>query len=246
MRDFGEYADTEINQKCFIGSTIAGMQKERYYTQKTIQEKSWELLASIEELRRRHTNIIFQPGKAALLVLDMQEYFLDESSHAFIPSALAIVPEIDKLITAFSCANFPVVFTRHLNTSEDADMMANWWRDSINPHSAYSHGIKLAEAKNSIQIIKTQYDAFYHTELEGTLRNFDITQVIICGVMTHLCCETTARSAFMRGFEVFFTVDGTATYNEELHRASLLTLSHGFAVPVLIEELLQTIENDEA
>ena len=50
----------------------------------------------------------------------------------------------------------------------------------------------------------------------------------------------------MRGFEVFFTVDGTATYNEELHRASLLTLSHGFAVPVLIDELLQIIENDEA
>ena len=148
-------------------------------------------------------------------------------------------------MVAFSCADYPVIFTRHLNTPEDADMMTEWWRDLITPRSAHSHNIIFTKTQNSIQIIKTQYDAFYHTELEGTLHNFDISQVIICGVMTHLCCETTARSAFMRGFEVFFTVDGTATYNEELHRASLLTLSHGFAIPVLIEELLQTIENNE-
>jgi bifunctional isochorismate lyase / aryl carrier protein len=64
--------------------------------------------------------------------------------------------------------------------------------------------------------------------------------------MTHLCCETTARSAFMRGFEVFFTMDGTATYNEQLHRASLLTLSHGFALPVLMDELLRLMEPNEA
>jgi bifunctional isochorismate lyase/aryl carrier protein len=222
------------------------MRKEQYYSQETIQFKSREMLSLVTQLRHRHENIVFQPGKAALLVLDMQAYFLQEDSHAFIPSAPAIVPEIDKLIIAFSRVNYPVIFTRHLNTPEDADMMANWWRDLINSRSAYSHNIKLTKPQNSIQIIKTQYDAFYHTELEGTLHNFDITQVIICGVMTHLCCETTARSAFMRGFEVFFTVDGTATFNEELHRASLLTLSHGFAVPVLIEELLQVMKNNEA
>ena len=221
------------------------MQKERYYTRGTIQKKSHEMLASVERLRRRHADIIFRPENAALLVLDMQEYFISESSHAYIPSAPAIVSGIDKLIVAFSCADYPVIFTRHLNTPEDAGMMTEWWRDLITPQSAYSRSITFTKAQNSIQIIKTQYDAFYHTELEGTLHNFDISQVVICGVMTHLCCETTARSAFMRGFEVFFTVDGTATYNEELHRASLLTLSHGFAIPVLIEELLQTIENNE-
>jgi len=48
----------------------------------------------------------------------------------------------------------------------------------------------------------------------------------------------TARSAFMRGFEVFFTIDGTATYNEGFHQATLLNLAHGFAKPVLVSELL--------
>ena len=196
--------------------------------------------------RQRHGNIVFQTGKAALLVLDMQRYFLAFDSHAFIPSAPAIIPGINKLIAAFTNNKRPVVATRHLNTPEDAGMMSKWWRDLIHPQAAYNQHIETLNIENTIQVEKTQYDAFLHTSLEETLHQYGVEQVVITGVMTHLCCETTARSAFMRGFEVFFTVDGTATYNEELHRASLLTLSHGFAVPELIEELLYAMEINEA
>jgi isochorismate hydrolase len=49
-------------------------------------------------------------------------------------------------------------------------------------------------------------------------------------------------SAFQRGFEVYFLVDGTATYSEQFHRATLLNLSHGFAVPVLTSEILKDLE----
>ncbi len=59
--------------------------------------------------------------------------------------------------------------------------------------------------------------------------------------MTHLCCETTARSAFVRGFEVFFTIDGTATYNKEFHFATLHNLAHGFALPILVDEILDAV-----
>jgi isochorismate hydrolase len=222
------------------------MKKEIYFTQKSIQRKSNTLMEYAAFDRQRYGSIVFQPVKAVLLVLDMQRYFLDFDSHAFVPSAPAIVPGINKLIEAFTKAERPVVATRHLNTPEDAGMMSKWWRNLIHPQTAYSQYIKSLDIENTIQVEKTQYDALLHTSLEETLHAHQTQQVVITGVMTHLCCETTARSAFMRGFEVFFTVDGTATYNEELHRASLLTLSHGFAVPVLIEELLHTIEKNEA
>lgn len=218
------------------------MHKEQYFTPETILEKAQDLLASVEPSRRRHADIVFKPEKAALLVLDMQEYFLQEDSHAFVPSALAIVPGIGKLIATFLSADRPVITTRHINTLKDAGMMAKWWRDLINPQTAYSHYINTLKTTNKISINKTQYDAFLHSSLEDELHQHNIEQVVICGVMTHLCCETTARSAFMRGFEVFFTVDGTATYNEALHRASLLTLSHGFAVPVTVGEILAGFE----
>jgi bifunctional isochorismate lyase/aryl carrier protein len=222
------------------------MHKERYFTPETIQTKAHDLLASVEDSRRRHADIVFQPARAALLVLDLQEYFLQENSHAFIPSAPATLPGIFKLAAAFLVAGHAVVATRHLNTPSDAGMMSKWWRDIINPQSAHSHNITITNSSEIIIINKPQYDAFFHTPLEDILNKRGIDQVVISGVMTHLCCETTARSAFMRGFEVFFTVDGTATYNEQLHRASLLTLSHGFAVPVLIDELLHHMESDEA
>ena len=222
------------------------MQKTIYFTQKSIQRQSNALLEYVASARQRHSDIVFQPEKAALLVLDMQRYFLDFDSHAFVPSAPATIPGINKLINAFGKAERPVVATRHLNTPEDAGMMSTWWRDLIRPQSAYNQYVETLDIENTIQVEKTQYDAFLHTSLEETLHAWQIEQVAISGVMTHLCCETTARSAFMRGFEVFFTVDGTATYNEELHRASLLTLSHGFAVPVVIEELLHILETNEA
>jgi isochorismate hydrolase len=243
--DPGKYAGAEINQKSWINSKIAGMQKERYFTLETIQAKSQELLESVADFRKKHSDIRFQPSRAALLILDLQEYFLQESSHAFIPSAAAIVPGVLKLLSAFTAAEFPVIATRHVNTSEDAGMMSKWWREMIKSNTAYSQIITNLNSPKIKFIHKTQYDAFFQTTLESTLHQHNVTQVVICGVMTHLCCETTARSAFMRGFEVFFTVDGTATYNEQLHRASLLNLSHGFAIPSLIEELVCKIESKQ-
>lgn len=222
------------------------MHKERYFGSDTIQTKSQEMLASVEVSQRRSAEITFRPASAALMVLDMQEYFLQESSHAYLPSAPAILPRVLKLVAAFSDTHSPVIATRHLNTPEDAGMMAKWWQDIIDEQLAYSQIVAMLNQPEIIIIDKPQYDAFLYTDLEGILRERGIEQVVICGVMTHLCCETTARSAFMRGFEVFFTIDGTATYNEQLHRASLLTLSHGFAIPVLIDDLVNQMMSNEA
>ena len=88
--------------------------------------------------------------------------------------------------------------------------------------------IALLDTSKGVVLQKKQYDAFHQTDLESILRGRGVEQVVVTGVMTHLCCETTARAAFVRGFEVFFCVDGTATYTEELHHAALLTLTHGF------------------
>ena len=209
------------------------MNRETYFTPETIQQKSRVMLESLASFRSRHADIIFRPERAALLVLDMQEYFLCEGSHAFIPSAPAILPNLQRLISDFTAHNRPVIFTRHVNTDEDAHMMSRWWRDLIradSPDSAISASLDISKG---IVIPKTQYDAFYNTPLEETLRGRGVEQVIVTGVMTHLCCETTARSAFVRGFEVFFCADGTATYTKELHRSTLLNLSHGVAIPTV-------------
>jgi isochorismate hydrolase len=213
------------------------MNREPYFTPETIREKSRAMLDDLASFRTRHADIVFRPERAALLVLDMQDYFLCPGSHAFIPSAPAIIPNLQLLITNYYAANRPIIFTRHINTDEDAGMMSRWWRDVIRTDSPDSAIVASLDTSRGIVIQKTQYDAFYNTSLEETLRGRGVEQVIVTGVMTHLCCETTARAAFMRGFEVFFCVDGTATYTEEAHCSTLLNLSHGFAVPVECQEV---------
>ncbi len=219
------------------------MQKESYFTPDTIHTKTQELLTLVREFQRRHNNIVFSPDRAALLVLDMQNYFLQESSHAFIPSAPAILPNIQALVNVFATHKHPIVFTRHANTKENAGMMAVWWKDLIRIGSAESKIIAALDASKGAVLSKKQYDAFYSTSLEDMLRAERISQVVVTGVMTNLCCETTARSAFGRGFEVFFPIDGTATYSEAFHRATLLNLAHGFAVPVSAEIILAAYED---
>jgi len=213
------------------------MKKELYFTPDSIVKKAREMLQDVEELRKRHP-LKPSPARSALLVLDMQRYFLDERSHAFVPSAPAIIPGIVNLVEKCTGNGIPVIFTQHQNSETNAGMMSTWWKELMTAESEYNRIIDEFKKWSKAPLKKNQYDAFYQTELEETLQQKGVSQLIICGVMTHLCCETTARSAFVRGFEVFFTIDGTATYNEPFHRATLWNVAHGFAVPMLIDEII--------
>ena len=196
--------------------------------------------AFIDQIPARRPEMIAL-SRPALLVLDLQEYFLNPESHAFVPSAPAILPGVIDLIRAFQKANLPVVFTQHINTPDDAGMMAEWWRDLITPAHPLAGLSNQLPLEGASLLQKTQYDAFYQTDLADRFEAQEVTDVVITGVMTHLCCETTARSAFVHGYRVWFTVDGTACYNAEFHLSSLRNLAHGFATPVLTSEVLSVL-----
>ncbi|MBA4385945.1 MAG: hypothetical protein C0410_14495 [Anaerolinea sp.] len=216
--------------------------KEQYFSPSSIDEVARRLLESVVSSTRRRP-ILSTLEHSALLVLDMQEYFLNDKSHAFVPSAKAILPKVNTLINAYSRSNLPVILTQHINTPQDAGLMAVWWREILSADMDMSRIDPRIDRRDGIVISKTRYDAFINSPLEEVLHDKKIKQLVICGVMTHLCCETTARSAFMRDYEVFFTIDGTATYNEAFHNAALLNLAHGFATPVLAETIVEIVEH---
>jgi isochorismate hydrolase len=216
---------------------------DRYFTADSIDKKARALLEQLGGYARDFRGT-FEPDKAALLVIDMQKYFLEPSSHAGLPSAPAIVPGINQLIAEFSKNNRPIIFTRHLNTNQNAGCLGTWWADYIKEDDPASEIIDDFDTSMGIILKKSQYDAFHETELELILHDNGIEQVVITGVMTHLCCETTARTAFVRGFDVFFTIDGTASHDEGCHLSTLLNLSHGFATPVIIQDLLAFMKGE--
>lgn len=202
------------------------MKKECYLTLENLEQK----------LNHWHQEISHHPHESkissdlattALLVLDMQEYFLSPDSHAFIPQAPTLLPKVKELQHLFQLHQRPIIQAQHCDDTDSP--MTRWWRHTLtdsHPHFKIHTDLHLPA---SIQIQKHHYSAFRNTPLASILKAYQVNQVMISGVMTHLCCETSARDAFMEGFDVIFLIDGTATYNEDLHVGSLRALAHGFA-----------------
>ena len=177
----------------------------------------------------------------ALVVVDMQRHFCDKDSSFFVPKADLLAKDLKKLVDVFSESDRPIIFTRHIDSDDKDNLMLRWWSEKIREDDPMSHVVEILDSKKGTVVIKHQYDGFLNTELEELLRQKGIRQVIICGVLTNLCCETTARSAFMRGFEVYFVTDGTATFSQEMHEAALLNLFYGFAIPTTIKDVIKAL-----
>lgn len=170
--------------------------------------------------------------KSALLVIDMQRYFLQPKAPAYLEGAPRIVPNIKLLIDSFRNAGLPVVFTRHAHKKgEPANQMRRWWGDELPwEGDRYAEIIKeLVPRDDEIVITKTRYSAFEETELDLALRRQGIAAVVLCGVMTNLCVETTARHAFMKDLQPIVVEDACATKRDDYHDASILNLAYGFA-----------------
>ncbi len=170
--------------------------------------------------------------KAALLVIDVQEYF-----------RTMIEPIMENILALMEMGRkkgVRIFFTRHGHSKPDKDggMLGKWWGDLIEYGSPEWELIgELNPSAKEPVIDKNRYSAFFNTGLDDRLRSFGIEDLIICGVMTNCCCETTARDAFVRDYRVFFAADATATANRELHLASLKNLAFGFAHIVSTEQI---------
>ena len=213
------------------------MQKELYFTDENRNEKVSQWITESKQMKK-YVAFEFDLSKSVLLVLDMQNFFLDKTNHAYIPSADTIIENISKLIGFFHQSKRPVIFTQHIDTQQPEEMMTRWWRDSVEEGTKDAEISSSLDTKNAIIVRKTRYSAFESTNLQEILLNKEVNQILITGIMSHLCCETTARDAFMKDFEVVFIVDANATYTEELHLGTIRAISHGFGRCISTEEII--------
>jgi isochorismate hydrolase len=195
-----------------------------------------KILKELRPYRERRARI--RPKHSALLVIDLQNYFEQ--------IVQPILGNIQNVIQFCRKKNIPVIFTQHGHTgaTSNGGVLGKWWGQVI------LHGTKdwkfipeiKIESKDRV-LQKKRYSAFFKTDLEQFLRSKGIKDLIISGVMTNLCCETTARDAFMRDYRVFFLIDGTATGKEDHHLATLKNLGYGFAYLITCDELIQNLES---
>jgi ureidoacrylate peracid hydrolase len=175
----------------------------------------------------------------ALLVVDMQNGFCHpDGSFTRIGMGLegadAAVRNAAAAVARARAAAVPVVFTRHLYRPGRADEGRSLKRNS--PALAGVDGLaagtwdadvvdELGWGTGDLTVDKTRFDAFQWTSLEPLLRGLGVNELVVCGVVTNICVETTVRSAFMRDYPVTLLADCCAAATRRLHELSIEVLT---------------------
>jgi nicotinamidase-related amidase len=174
-----------------------------------------------------------------LLVVDMQNGFCHPDGSfprigRGLEGAMEAVRNAAIAVRQARRADIPVVFTRHVYRPGRPDEGAALIRNS--PELAGAEGLavgtwdadvcaELGCGPDDLVVDKVRFDAFQWTSLEPLLRGLGVTDLMICGVVTNICVETTARSAFMRDFPVTLLADCCAAKTRRLHELSIEVLS---------------------
>lgn len=218
------------------------VRKEAYLTKENRDDKVKEWLKSLDEYTRDSK---FSHNNSALIVVDMQSYFIDQDSHAAIKNPEVILENIAGLVAAYRSQNKPVIFTKFLvKKDEDIGMMGKWWSDTVYEGEPRSEIVdELKPATGELVITKKDYGCFGNKELKDYLEKNNIENIVIVGVATDMCCDVTARESFLNGFQPEIVIDATAASNEELHLSTLRVLGHGFAYLRTTKEILEVFNN---
>lgn len=191
------------------------------------------------------------PRHTALIVIDMQNAFVAEGGPLETPPARTMLPKLERLIRFSRECGIPIIWTQSDHRPPFGGRMLQkfpiignkrvlWQGEST--FDFYPDMLQPQEGKREYVIVKHKFDAFFETDLDAILRYYDINTVIITGTATNVCCESTARAAYMRDYFVAFPHDTNATFDETMHQATLKNIDMFFGRVMSTEELIAEME----
>lgn len=196
------------------------------------------------------------PGKTALLVVDMQTGFIAPGAVGEIPVAREIVPNINRLAGALRRAGGTVVwivstygpgaeldwttFFNFIITGETSDRFRLAFAEGAPAHALWRD---LDRQPGDPLVSKNRLTPFADPsrELESLLRARGVEMVLIVGVVTNVCCECTARDAAMRNFKTIMISDANASRNDDEHNATLSIFLQAFGGVISTDEAIGLI-----
>ena len=211
------------------------------------------------QTKRNAAPISVDLATTALLIIDMQEYFTNPQSpfcravgrrgsgyadYYLARSRTTAEPNLKRLLDCFRERGARVIFTTVASEFPDGQDLSPTFR-AMNAEAKEQIGEvvfpqrsdpwarvvdTLAPLETEAVLNKTTFGGFSSTGLDRALRNLGIETLVIGGVVTNRCVETTARDATDRGYRVILIADGTATFSQELQDMTMLSLmvSYGF------------------
>lgn len=194
----------------------------------------------------------WNPQHSALLIVDVQnDYCHKEGCLAQQDLDVSMVeemmPNLKNMISAMKEINVPIIYIQTIH--EDSTDSETWikrlkGKNQKNLCRKDTWGAKfyqLEPDKDDVIVIKHRYSAFIHTRLESVLRALQIETIVMAGVSTNICVESTARDGFMLDFDVIFLADCTAAFSREAHDMTLQTINQFFGTVATSKEVIQSI-----
>lgn len=200
-------------------------------------------LPGADELPTPRAPWAVQRGRAALLVHDMQQYFVRPYQRDASPM-LPVVRNIARLIAHARAAGIPVFYTaQHGNQDRrDRGLQADLWGPGMSDAPEHQPILpELAPEQGDFVLVKHRYSAFQRSNLETLMRVRGRDQLVVTGIYAHIGCTMTAGEAFQRDIEPFFAADATADFSREKHMMALNYVAGTCAVPMTTEQLLAAL-----
>lgn len=182
-------------------------------------------------------------NRAAMIIIDMQNSFCRPDGRVAAigldtSACQAVIGACQEVLGLGRAAALPVIFTRYVYRPDYADggVMVKHIMPELEGYAALQLGSddadivsELAPAPEEIIVDKNRPSAFFNTDLEAILTRLGRDQLIVCGVTTNCCVESTVRDASHRDLQVFVVQDACAELEEERHTVSLRTMDMLFA-----------------
>ena len=202
-----------------------------------------------EQEHQNRVNWRVDPARAALLVHDMQGYFvrafeLERDGQPLPDAQINIaIANIRRLLDAAHAANIPVYYTAQPPRQNPADrrLLTDFWGDGLQDDENARILDELAPTEADTVLTKWRYSAFVRSPLEEQLKDLGRDQLIIGGIYAHIGCLTTALEAFMRDIQPFMVADALADFTEKEHRMACEYASGRCARVLNTAEVLENI-----
>ena len=198
------------------------------------------------------------PDHTALLIVDVQNDFcapggmMDKEGND-LEAVQQMAVALPRVIAEARAVGVLVVFVRNVYTTEPNRYLSDVWLEQAARQRKGSYTVSPVCTPGSWEgdfygdvqplpdepiITKHRFSSFHNTDLETVLRARSIRTVVLAGVASNVCVETTAREAFVRDYYVVFLSDGTATYSRPAHEATLRVIDQFFGQVSSIDDVV--------
>lgn len=191
-----------------------------------------------------------QAARAALLIHDMQAYFLHKFDTAQAPVP-QLVANVRRLRDACDAAGVPVFYTAQPVDQPPGDraLLNDFWGPGLTQprfHAEQPVIDELAPRAHDTVLTKWRYSAFQRSDLRERLRAAGRDQLVICGIYAHIGCMATALEAFMQDVQPFMVIDAVADFSEAEHRMALDYVARRCGVSLLADEVAASLRQGAA